>query len=60
VNEKIREAFLANWIQFTYDHLVLHIENWETANQALSNNQSYTNNQEYTNNQMYTNNNLNI
>lgn len=52
VNEKIREAFLANWIKFTYDHLVLHIENWETANQALSNNQSYTNNQEYTNNNL--------
>ncbi len=28
INEKIREEFIKNWIQFTYDHLVLHVE-WD-------------------------------
>jgi hypothetical protein len=32
VNEKIREAFIENWIKFTYDHLVLHVENPNTLN----------------------------
>lgn len=32
VNEKIREEFIANGINFTYDHLVLHIENWDPSN----------------------------
>ena len=56
VNEKLREEFNKNWIQFTYDHIVLDMDDSQSNNnQALTQWQNYSDTQSTwnTNNETY-------